>query len=369
MNEDKASRYHRLRRRASVSGAVVAAAWLLLLLAMGWSATLRDAAGRAAGYAFLPTVLYYVVLVAALTEIVQAPVAFYQGVILERRYGLSGQTAARWWVDRLKVGGVAVVVATVCALIVWSLLRWSPTHWWVAASLVFAVVLLCLVQIGPVFLLPAFYTLKPLRRPALGLRIAQLADRAGAGPLGVFEWQLGRQERKANAVLAGLGQTRRVLLSDTLLAEHSDDEIEVVLAHELAHHVHHDIWKAIALDATLIALGFYVADRALRASVGRFGVTSLDDIAGLPLLVLAGGMVSLALVPLANAMSRAHERRADRYALAMTGNPEAFISAMRRLARQNLAEERPSKIVEILFYSHPPVAARLEAARAWASSR
>ena len=342
---------------------------MLLLLATGWSAVFRDVAGRAAGYAFLPTVLYYAVFVAVLTEVVQAPVAFYQGVILERRYGLSGQTAARWWVDRLKVGGIAVGLTAVCALVVWSLLRWSPAYWWLAASLCFAAVLVCLVQIGPVLLLPAFYTLKPLRRPELGLRIAQLAERAGAGAVDVFEWQLGSQERKANAVLAGLGRTRRVLLSDTLLAEHSDDEIEVVLAHELAHHAHHDIWKAIALDATLIVLGFYVADLVLRASVGHFGVTSLDDIAGFPLLVLAGGAVSLALVPLANAMSRAHERRADRYALAMTGKPEAFISAMRRLASQHLAEERPSKLVELLLCSHPPVAARLEAARAWEAGR
>lgn len=369
MNEDKASRYHRLRRRAAVSGAVVASTWLLLLLVSGGSAVFRDVAAAVAGYAFVPTVLYYVVLVAVLTEVVQAPVAFYQGVILERRYRLSAQTAARWWVDRLKSGGVAVLLAAACALIVWSLLRWSPAYWWLAASLCFTAILVWLVQIGPVLLLPAFYTLKPLRRPELGLRIAQLADRAGAGVLGIFEWQLGSQTRKANAVLAGLGRTRRVLLSDTLLAEHSDDEIEVVFAHEIAHHVHHDIWKAIALDATLIVLGFYVADLVLRASVGHFGVTSLDDIASFPLLVLAAGVVSLALVPLANALSRAHERRADQYALAMTGNPEAFISAMQRLARQNLAEEQPSKLVEICFCSHPSVAARLKAARAWASSR
>ena len=197
----------------------------------------------------------------------------------------------------------------------------------------------------------------------------RLAERAGARVLGVFEWQLGDRTRKANAALAGMGPTRRILLSDTLLAEHSDDEIEVVLAHELAHHVHHDIWKAIALEAALILLGFYVADRALGVAVGHFGLADKDDLAGVPLLLLAGGAVSLALLPLANALSRVHERRADLYALEMTGNAQAFASAMRRLAAQNLAEERPSKLVEVLFCSHPPVAARLEAARAWERGR
>ena len=351
-----------------MSGAALAAAWLLVLLVTGWSMSLRDVAAAAAGDAFVLTTIYYVVLVATLTEAVRLPVAFYQGVILERRYGLSAQAVAGWWLDRLKTGVVAVVLAVAGALIVWSFLRWSATYWWLAASGCFVAILVLLVQVGPVLLLPAFYTLKPVRRPALGLRITRLAERAGAGAVGVFEWQLGNQTRRANAVLAGIGRTRRVLLSDTLLAEHSDDEIEVVLAHELGHHVHHDIWKAIALDAGLIVVGFYLADLALGAAVGHFGLSSVDDIAGLPLLVLTGGAVSLVLVPLVNALSRAHERRADRYALTMTGNPTAFISAMRRLAVQNLAEERPSRLVEILFCSHPSVAARLEAARAWEAS-
>ena len=176
-------------------------------------------------------------------------------------------------------------------------------------------------------------------------------------------------DRTRHYRIGGIGRTRRILLSDTLLAGHTDDEIEVVLAHELAHHVYHDIWKGIALEASLMTLGFYLADRVLTAAVGHFGIAAKDDVAGLPVLVLAGGAVSLALLPLANAVSRAHERRADRYALEMTKNAAAFSSAMKRLGAQNLAEERPSRLVEILFYSHPPIAARLEAARVWESRR
>lgn len=367
MNEDKVTRYHRLRRRASLSGTAVAALWLLLLLITGWSALLRDVATAMSGRFFVLNIIWYVVLVAVLSEAVQLPLAFYQGVILERRYDLSTQTTARWWIDRLKAGGVVLGFAVACALVVWSLLRWNPEYWWLAASLCFVCFLVLLAYVWPVLLLPAFYTCKPLQRPTLGVRLVRLAERAGARVLGVFEWRLGDQTRKANAALAGIGRTRRILLSDTLLAEHSDDEIEIVLAHEIAHHVHHDVWKSIALDAILILLGFYLADHVLGSAVGHFGLTGRDDIAGLPLLILAGGAVSLALLPLANALSRANERRADRYALEMTGNAQAFASAMRRLAVQNFAEERPSRLVEVLFCSHPPVAARLAAARAWES--
>lgn len=368
-NEDKATRYHRLRRRASLLGTAAAGTFLILLLVTGWSAALRDLAMAVVGPSSLLTVAFYVVLVAALSEAIQLPLAFYQGVTLEHRYELSKQTTGRWWLDRLKAGGIALLFAVAGALIVSTLLRWNPEFWWLAAAFCFVCMLVLLAQLAPVLLLPLFYTFKPLDRPALAGRLVALAERAGARVLGVFEWQLSDRTRKANAALTGIGRTRRILLSDTLLAEHSDDEIEVVLAHELAHHVHHDIWKAIALEAVLMTLGFYLADRMLGAAVGHFGLAAKSDVAGLPLLVLAGGAVSLALLPVANAVSRVHERRADRYALEMTKNAAAFTSAMKRLAAQNLAEERPSRLIEILFYSHPPIAARLEAARAWASHR
>jgi STE24 endopeptidase len=232
---------------------------------------------------------------------------------------------------------------------------------WAAAF--FAVIVVALAQLAPVLVLPLFYEVKPLGRESLAARLAALADRAGAPILGTFEWRLSDRTKKANAALAGLGRTRRILLSDTLLADYSDDEIEVILAHELAHHVHHDIWRAIVFEALLIAFGFYASDLVLSAWSQSFGAAGKSDVAALPLLVLAMGAVSLLLMPLRNALSRAHERRADRFALRITRNVDAFVSAMKRLAAQNLAEEQPSPIVEALFHSHPSISSRIAAAR------
>ena len=368
-NEDKATRYHRLRRRASILGTGLAALLLLLLLVTGASAALRDTAAAISGGSFTLTIIIYTAAAVLASELLQLPLAFYLGVTLERRYGLSTQTTARWWLDQAK--GVLLGLAfgaAVAVLVLW-LLRWMPEWWWIAAAGALSLLTVVLAQLAPVLLLPIFYDFTPLDRPALRDRLVALAERGGARVLGVFEWRLGDRTRKANAALTGIGRTRRILLSDTLLADHSDDEIEVVLAHELAHHVHRDIWSGIALETALMTLGFFLADLAIEAAVGRFGISGKADPAVIPLLVLAAGAVSLALLPLANAVSRAHERRADRYALEMTGNSAAFVSAMKRLGAQNLAEERPSRLVEWLFYTHPPIAARLHAAETWRRSR
>ncbi len=368
-NEDKATRYHRLRRRAALTGTALGALFLFFLLVSGGSAALRDAAARIADGSFAGTLALYVVGVALLHELIQLPLAFYQGVTLERRYELSTQTTARWWKDHLKGGGMALVFALLGSAIVWSLIRWNPGRWWIWAAAIFAAILVLMAQLAPVVLLPLFYEFKPLDREALVARLLALADRAGARVLGVFEWRLSDRTKKANAALTGIGRTRRILLSDTLLAEHSEDEIEVILAHELAHHVYRDIWSAIALESVLIVFGLFIADRAFASFATSFGLMGKADIATLPLLLLTMGGVSLLLMPLANAFSRAHERRADRYALLMTGNSTAFITAMKRLAAQNLAEEQPSRVVEVLFHSHPSTNARIAAARIWATER
>ena len=368
-NEDKAARYHRLKCRASLLNTAAGASFLLLLLVTGWSTALRDLAAGLSGQSFILTLTLYVVVLAFLADLVRLPIAFYQGVTLERRYGLSTETTAGWWRDHLKGSALALAFALVGAVIVVSLLRAAPDRWWLLAAAVFSLLLVLLAQLAPVVLVPMFYDCKPLERPALVERLVRLANKAGARVLGVFELRMSDRTRKANAALTGIGRTRRILLSDTLLADYSDDEIEVILGHELAHHVHRDIWKSIGVEVGLIALGFYLADRVLAAAVGSFGLTSKDDIAGLPLLLLAAGVVSVLLLPLSNALSRAHERAADRYAWEATNNATAFITAMKRLGSQNLAEEHPSPLVEFLFHSHPSLSARIEAAQAWAASQ
>jgi STE24 endopeptidase len=362
VNEDRSARYHRLKRRATVAAMAWSVLLLIALLSTGASLRLRDLAEAVAGEpAFVPVALY-VALLASIHEIGGLPIAAY-GFELERRYGLAAQGWGGWLVDQVKGFGLGLALSIAAGEVVYALLRASPAHWWWIAGLVFTVLIVGLANLGPVLLIPLFYRVTPLQRDGLKARLLALAAKAGARVLGVYEWGLGKETKKANAALAGIGGTRRILVSDTMLAEYSDDEIEVVLAHELAHHVHGDIWKGLAFESALMLGGFFLASRVLPAAVGGFGLRGISDVAGLPVLLLVGGALSLLLMPVAHALSRAHERRADRFALTLTRNPDAFVSAMKRLSAQNLAEEQPSRVVQWLFYSHPPVAQRIDAAR------
>jgi STE24 endopeptidase len=369
VNEDKSTRYHRLRRQADLAGTAVAGLVLLLLAVSGIAVQVREVLYGIAGFV-LPAalqdaavVVMMTVLILALLQAVEFPFSWYQGFELEHRYGLSTQSGAYWLADQVKAAGVGGALAIVGVSVVFFTLRHWPSAWWAVSAAIFAVAMIGLARLAPVLLLPIFYKFRPLDRPPLVERLMALAARARTDVIGVFEWVLSGHTRKANAALAGLGQTRRILLSDTLLSDYSDDEIEVVLAHELAHHVHRDLWRGLAVQAVVLAGGFFFADVLLNAAAGPLGYRGIADPAALPLLMLAGGAWSLAVLPILNGLSRAQERAADRYAIEATRNPDAFVSAMKRLSQQNMAEERPSPLVRWLFYSHPPIRERIEAAK------
>jgi STE24 endopeptidase len=371
VNEDKSTRYHRLKRRLAVLEAVFSAALLVLLLASGTSASMRNLAIRLTdgSPSSVGTVAIYALFWIAIQEAVTLPLAWQSFYVLEKRYGLLTSTPGGWLRDHLKALALSVVAAICAAEAIYTTIRVFPQWWWLAATGVLGVLLLFIAVIFPVLLLPLFYSLSPLDKPALRERLLALSERAGVRVLGVYQWGLGDKTRRANAALVGLGATRRILVSDTMLAEYSDDEIEVVLAHEISHHVHRDVARSIAIEVALFAVAFLGGAVGLRLLGPALGLTGQDDVAGLPLLALVGGGVMLLATPLVNALSRVHERRADRYALSMTRQPTAFISAMRRLGAQNLAEEHPSRLVLWLFHSHPPIPERIEAARAFAASQ
>lgn len=367
MNEDKSTRYHRRKRHSAVASVALSAAFFTLLVTSRASQSIAAVARHAAhadslSYSAL-ALLFYVLLVAVLHEVLTFPIAIYQGFFLERRYGLSKEAARAWLADHAKAAILGLLLSLAAAEVIYLSMRISLAWWWLMASTAFIAAIAVLTRLAPVVLLPLFYKFTPLGRESLRSRLVSLSNRAGVPVLGVYEWALGEKTRRANAALVGTGATRRIILSDTLLAEYSEDEIEVILAHEIAHHVHHDIRNAFIAESVLVVLALYIGSVTLRVSWQSLGLADASDIAGLPVLVLATGLLTVLATPLVNALSRRNERRADRFAITLTQQPGAFISAMKRLGTQNLAEEHPSKLVLWLFHSHPPIEQRIEAAR------
>jgi Zn-dependent protease with chaperone function len=357
-DSDRVKQYHHTRRVLSVAGFALDLALLALLLATGWTISLRVLAERASGHPPVELVVY-LLLFGLAAKALGLPLDYVRDFRLEHRYGLSNLTVRGWIEDELKgmaVGGVLAILGL--EFVYWTLRNW-PAHWWLICACGFVCLFILLANLAPVLIFPIFFKFKPLENPALTERLVELCRRARTRVKGVFEWKLSEKSKKANAALVGLGNTRRIILADTLLENFRDDEVEAVLAHELGHHVRRHILQGIVLQAGATFLGFYLADVALRLASPHFGFRGVADYANMPLLGLVFTGLSLLLLPAVNAHSRRMERQADEYALSSIPSSAAFVSSMAKLAEMNLAERRPPAWIEFIFHSHPSIEKRL----------
>jgi STE24 endopeptidase len=308
------------------------------------------------------------VFLSAISKALGFALDFY-GFRLEHRFNLSNQRFGSWIKDEFKGWVLGLVLGAFLAEIVYALIRISPQYWWLIAWAIFIGLFVFFAQIAPVVLFPLFYKFVPLQNEELKARLVRLGERAGTRVRGVYEWKLSEKSKKANAALTGLGNTRRIILADTLLQNYSNDEIEAVLAHELGHHVHGHMIKMIVVQALVTLGGFWAANEVLRYAIDDQKMFQhLSDFANLPLLALVASGLSLLLMPALNAYSRYTERQADLYCWKCVANVGPYITAMEKLAKQNLSESHPSRLVELLFHSHPPISKRIAAAQAWAES-
>src|SRR6266567_188756 len=365
----EARRYNRIKRWLGIADFVLGLILLLALLVTGWSGTLRDLAYSGGFQSYTLAVFLYVLMLMGIGKLLGLGLDYY-GFRLEHRFQLSNQKLRAWIWDEFKGFLVGVILASIVTELLYFIIREAPQHWWLLAWAAFLGLFVLLAQIAPVVLFPIFYKFEPLEDEELKSRLVRLSESAGTRVRGVYKWKLSEKSKKANAALTGLGNTRRIILADTLLDSYSPDEIEAVLAHELGHHVHRHIFKSILVQAGITLLGFWAANWVLHYAVDRLHMfETLSDFANLPLLVLVTMLLSFLLLPALNAYSRFNERQADRYAFQSIARVGPFISSMNKLAEQNLAERAPSRWVEWFFHSHPAISKRVQAAETWAKVR
>ncbi len=359
---EKARAYNRVKRVLFLVELGAGLLYLLILLFSGLSFFLARSLESAVGNIWLEIPLYLLVVGLAY-DLLTAPLALYSGFIVEHKYEQSTQSFGAWIWDQFKSKAVGYVIGIPLIEALYWLLRSYPQTWWVIATVMFVVVAVIMANLAPLVLMPLFYKFVPLRDEELKRRLIELCERVNTKVRGVYEMDMSRKTRAANAALVGLGNTRRIVLGDTLLERYEPDEIEAVLAHELGHHKNWDLWKGMFFQTAISALGFYVAFLALGRLAEYFGFRSPSDLAGFPLLALTIAGVSLLFLPASNAFSRRLERRADEFALRQTNNPRAFVSMMRKLGRQNLSEFDPNPFIEFVLFSHPSIGKRINKAR------
>ncbi len=370
--QKKAREYARIRHRLILVDLAIAAAGVLIVLLSGLGTWLRNILHPLgwqpiAGWFPWQVLVYFLILMVSY-QVISAPLTYYSGFVLPHRYGISTQSLKGWLLDLFKGMGLGLVFEVFVVELVYVLLASQPQTWWlwVALSLLFFSVVMA--NLAPILILPLFYKFSPLPEGELTQRLLALAERAKTKVRGVFTMQLSDKTTAANAALMGLGNTRRIVLGDTMLDRYTPDEIEVVLAHELGHHVHHDIWKLIVSQSVLTLGGLYLINLVLHWAVNtQHYYLGLADAATIPLLLLLAAAFGLIVMPIGNAYSRAIEYQADEYALQATRMVEPFKSAMTRLANQNLAEIEPSPLIEFLLHDHPSIGKRLKHASEFAA--
>lgn len=357
--QEKAKEYARIRHRLLALNLSVSALAFVFVLATGLSAWLRDVVLSVTPDPFLSTLIYFVIGIAAY-GLLFAPITYYSGFVLPHRYGISHQSFPSWVLDLVKGGALSLVLGSIVIQVIYFLLRVTPQWWWLITAAFMLLFIILLTNLAPVLIFPIFFKFKPLEDPDLVNRLMRLAANAKTRVYGVYTMVLSDKTTTANAAFMGLGNTKRIVLGDTLYNNFTPDEIETILAHELGHQVHNDIVRGIAAQTVLTLIGFFIADIVMRVGVAFFGFDGIADLAAMPLLGLALGTFGLITMPLGNWYSRVREVAADKYALETTRNPQAFISAFEKLANQNLAEVEPEPWVEWLLYDHPSIGKRLK---------
>jgi len=364
--QKQAKEYARIRRRLWLVDTIFSAVYALLWLFLGWAGALRDWLMTSTQNQWLLVALFVAVF-GGIYSIINLPLGYYSGFVLPHRFGQSNQTLKDWVIDQLKGLAVGAPLGLLLLELLYLALRVTGALWWLWAAIGMLVFTVLLSNLAPILIAPLFNKYVPLgdEHKELADRLLDLARRANTKVRGVFKYDMSKRTKAANAALTGVGNTRRIVIGDTLIDEFSTDEIETVLAHELGHHVHHDIPVLITLSTLSTTLSLFLASLALNWAIRYFGFTGPADVAAFPALGLIFGAYGLVTMPFENAVSRWRESMADDYALQATGKREAFASAFTRLANQNLGEVDPEKWVVFMFYSHPPLGERIAKANHW----
>ncbi len=348
----RAKKYAKLKYWLILINLVYVFTFMIVIMISGASTSLADLAERFAGPGLAARAAYLAGFV-TITTIFLLPLNFFSGYIVEHRFDLSNQTMSGWLADEIKGFAVSLLIFTPMGLTAYWLLAKTQTYWWLLAAFAYSAFSFVLAYLAPIIIMPLFNKFEALDSEPLKTEILNLARKADVSITDVLRTDMSKRTKKANAFFAGVGNTKRIALGDTLLENYTDQEILTVVGHEMGHWKLGHLWKNTVFAISSSLVGFYLANLFLKTGLDYFALRGIDDIAGLPVIILAFLLLGVFSMPITNALSRHFEIEADIFELKLVSQPQATISTFEKLAEQNLADPSPPAIIEFLLYSHP----------------
>ena len=346
-------------------GALAAITADLVILRLGWAAGLSARVRRLTSKKPLQSLLFAIPYL-LLTALLVLPLTIYEEFFREKQYGLLNQGFAEWGGEALMALGINALVFSLLFMGIHAAIRRSPKGWWVGATAVTIAGLALFITIAPVYVQPLFNDYTPLPDGPVRTAVLSMARANGVPADDVYLVDASRQTDRISANVSGLFGTTRIALNDNLMKQ-PVDEVRAVMAHELGHYVLNHVWKMLITLAAIAAVLFLIIARLLPWMLQRFGprwgITSVDDPAILPMMMIIAAIIGLPLTPVTNTLIRTQEMEADRFGLNAARAPEAFASVAMKLSQYRKIEPGPWE--ERLFFDHPSGHTRVQTAMRW----
>lgn len=361
---EKAKQYSRIKYRFFFIEYVYLLIFLIFYQYSGLSKSIKEICLRLTSHYYI-VVFIYVFIFSLIYYVIFFWLRFYKGFILEHKFSLSKQSFSLWMKDELKATLITGTIFFIFIELFYLLLEKSPKTWWIWLGVIWIAFSILLARLFPVLIIPLFYKYKPISNEELKVALIDLCQKYGIKILDVYQVDLSRKTKKANAGFVGLGRSKRIILSDTLLENYTPGEIKVALAHELGHRKFMHIWKLLFFGSFTTIFSFYLIYLLSDWIIKLLGISGIWDVEGFPMISLILVATGFIFLPLQNGYSRSLEKEADLFALDATASAQDFINCMKKLARQNLADPDPPFLIEFLLYDHPSISKRIRSAETW----
>jgi STE24 endopeptidase len=334
----------------------------LLVICFGWSRWLRDRSMEVTRFSIIHTAIFWLAL-SFISWILTLPIdlsAHYVSI----HYGVSVQGLPSWFKDQLTSFWVNWLITFVSVVVIYFFIRRNPKRWWLPVWLLSIPFTIILMFIQPVVIDPLYNDFHPLKASPLKTEILNLAAKANIPAHNVYEVDMSDKTNAMNAYVNGIGSHLRIVLWDTTVSRLKNTEVLFIMAHEMGHYVMHHLFLSLIGSIVLILAGLFFTAKLLVAIVnrwgGRLGIRHPGDLATLPIVFLIFSILSVVGSPIESAVSRHYEHQADAYAVQMTKDPKAGITAFQELTKVGLSDVNPPSLIKFMTYDHPTMLERIK---------